>query len=170
MIKTHVLYPPFIIFILSIWEMIYLLLFKVIQSMILMEKKRIINVLQRLEVNKILPSFTFVKKIIRTFNFFYYYFFFWERVDYLNSFFMYVTYIIIFFFSISSWRLTNVTRAYNCCSWHMQIRVVCPWKSNQSYRRIHALILKSLKENVDIRETIIILRNLLGLIKMATNG
>lgn len=39
------------------------------------------------------------KKIIRTFKFFYFFiiFFFWERVDYLNSFFMYVTYIIILF-------------------------------------------------------------------------
>lgn len=99
LIKTHVLYPPFIIFILSIWEMMYLLLFKVIQSMILMEKKRIINVLQSLEVNKILTSFTFVKKkIMRTFKFLYLFFFLRERVDYLNSFFfMYVTYIIILF-------------------------------------------------------------------------
>lgn len=42
--------------------------------------KRIINVLQSLEVNKILPSFTFVKKIIRTFKFFLFlYNFFFER-------------------------------------------------------------------------------------------
>lgn len=101
LIKTHVLYPPFIIFISSIWEMIYLLLFKVIQSMILMEKKRIIglNVLQSLEVNKILPSFTFVKKLYVHSNFlnFFIIFFFFERVHYFNSFFMYVTYIIILF-------------------------------------------------------------------------
>lgn len=99
LIKTHVLYPPFIIFISSIWEMIYLLLFKVIQSMILMEKKRIINVLQSLEVNKVLPSFTFVKKLYVHSNFFYFFIiiFFFERVHYLNSFFMYVTYIIILF-------------------------------------------------------------------------
>lgn len=57
-------------------------------DIILMEKKRIINVLQSLEVNKILPSFTFVKKLYVHSNFFYFYiiFFFGERVDYLNSF------------------------------------------------------------------------------------
>lgn len=110
----------------------------------------------------------FCKKKLCVHSNFFIYFFFWERESIiLILFFMYVTYIIILF---CFFRLTNVTRAYNCCSWHMQIRVVCPWKLNQSYRRIHALILKSLKENVDIRETIIILRNLLGLIKMATNG
>lgn len=98
LIETHVLYPPFIIFILSIWEMIYLLLFKVIQSMILMEKKRIINVLQSLEVNKILTSFTFVKKNYAYIQISLFIFFLRERVDYLNSFFfMYVTYIIILF-------------------------------------------------------------------------
>lgn len=170
MIKTHVLYPPFIIFILSIWKMIYLLLFKVIQSMILMEKKRIINVLQSLELSKQNTDFVYFckKKLCVHSNFFIYLFFFWERESIILILFFYVCHIyhnFILFFP-----LTNVTRAYNCCSWHMQIRVVCPWKLNQSYRRIHALILKSLKENVDIRETIIILRNLLGLIKMATNG
>lgn len=99
LIKTHVLYPPFIIFILSIWEMIYLLLFKVIQSMILMEKKRIINVLQSLEVNKILTSFTFVKKNYAYIQISLFIFFFWEResIILILFFFMYVTYIIILF-------------------------------------------------------------------------
>lgn len=105
------------------------------------------------------------KKLCVHSNFFLYFF---ERESSILILFFYVCHI--YHNSISSWQLTNATRAYNCCSWHMQIRVVCPWKLNQSYRRIHALILKSLKENVDIRETIIILRNLLGLIKMATNG
>lgn len=81
--------------------MIYLLLFKVIQSMILMEKKRIINVLQSLEVNKILTSFTFVKKNDAYIQISLFIFFFLrERVDYLNSFF-YVCHIyhnfILFF-------------------------------------------------------------------------
>lgn len=101
LIKTHVLYPPFIIFILSIWEMIYLLLFKVIQSMILMEKKRIINVLQSLEVNKILTSFTFVKKKLCVHSNFFIYFFFWERESIILILFFYVCHIyhnfILFF-------------------------------------------------------------------------
>lgn len=76
----------------------YSKLFKVIQSMILMEKKRIINVLQSLEVNKILTSFTFVKKNYAYIQISFFLFFFErESIILILFFFMYVTYIIILF-------------------------------------------------------------------------